>query len=230
MTETRTLNFGGRIWIMAASLLAIIVIHAAMALIMSQKISEKVIEREAQITQDFITRMFREQNPGSALFQPPHPSPALAAFASHVAELPDLIRANIYSPDRFIRYSTQEGLVGVKFDDPNPELEEAFDGELIASLEAVTGESKAEHLALPLKPGEPFIEAYIPVAGEDGKTAAVVELYKRPTGAETVISGLRSLIWISAGLGGLVLFAALCAMSFWGGSAPRFISGSSQER
>lgn len=210
-------KLGARVWIvLAAGLVAIAAVNAVMALFISRNLSDRVIAREAQVTQDFINRLFRVQNPGGALFQPPHPSPALAVFAGHVAELPDLIRANIYSPDRFIRYSTQEGLMGVKFDDPNPELEEAFAGKLIAKLETATREAKAEHLALPLKPGDPFIEAYIPVSGEDGKTAAIVELYKRPTGAETVISGLRSLIWLSAGLGGLVLFAALCAMVYWG--------------
>jgi hypothetical protein len=209
-------RLGGRVWIMAASLLAIIVINAAMALIMSREIADLVIHREAQVKQDFINRLFQAQKPGAALFRPPHPSPALALFASHVTELPDVIRTNIYSPDRFIRYSTQEGLIGVKFDEPNSELDEAFAGGLIASLETATRASKAEHLALPLKPGEFFIEAYIPVIGADGKVAAVVELYKRPTGTDTIIAGLRSLVWLSAGLGGLVLFIALCAMFIWG--------------
>jgi hypothetical protein len=207
---------GRRAWILAASLLAIIVINAMMAFVMSREIADRMITHEATDAQIFINRVFRTQGLAENLFQPPHPNLALSTFAGRVAEWPDTIRLNIYSPDRFIRYSSQAGLTGVKFEDVNSELNQAFSGELVASLETLNSQLKAEHTALPLKHGESFIEAYIPVSNDDGKVFAVVELYQRSAKAETVINGLKPFIWLSAGLGGLILFAALSAMLTWG--------------
>jgi len=213
--EKERFRLGGRVWIMGLSLAAIVIINATMALLISQRISERLMQREAQVAQDFISRMFRAQHPDSSLFAPPQPSPALAAFAKELADLPDLLRANVYSPDRFIRYSTQKGLIGIKFNETNDELDDAFAGETIANLETITSQSKGEQLALPLKAGESFIEAYFPLPGPEGRPVAVVELYRRPTGLDAVIASLRTLIWTSAGLGGLILFVALCLALAW---------------
>jgi two-component system sensor histidine kinase HydH len=206
---------GGRAAILGLSLVAIMLINATMAFFISQRISERIIQREAQVAQDFISRMFQAKRPDGALFDPPQPGAALAAFARELSDLPDLLRANVYSPDRFIRYSTQKGLIGIKFDEANDELDEAFAGETIAKLATITRESKGEQLALPLKAGESFIEAYFPLAGADGKPIAVVELYRRPTGVDAVIANLQGFIWLSAGLSGAVLFAALCLVLAW---------------
>lgn len=201
--------------ILGLSLAAIMLINATLAFFISQRVAERIIEREAQVAQDFISRMFQAQQPDSALFKSPQPSSTLAAFARELSDLPDLLRANVYSPDRFIRYSTQKGLIGIKFDEANDELAEAFAGETIANLETITRESKGEQLALPLKAGESFIETYFPLAGANGKPIAVVELYRRPTGVDAVIANLQRFIWLSAGLSGAVLFAALCLVLAW---------------
>jgi two-component system sensor histidine kinase HydH len=208
---------GGRANFIAASFLAIVVIQAIMAYFISHQLGEAAVEREAEIAQEFLNSILRAQKSAGPLFAEPAPNPALFSFARHITELPDLIRANVYSPDGIIRYSSEVGLIGVKFEDRNLELEEAFAGGLTAELEAITGDSKAEHLALPLKSGETFIEAYIPVSGEDGRAVAVVELYKRPAGLATNIAALRRTIWLSAALAGLALLLILSALCMWVG-------------
>jgi two-component system, NtrC family, sensor histidine kinase HydH len=200
---------GKRAWLLAMGVVLIVGIHAILAAFISNRVGEAAVEREAGVAQEFLDSILRVQKSGGALFIDPGPSPALTVFANQIAQLPDLIRANIYSPDGVIRYSTQEGLTGVRFEERNPELDEAFSGELSAELETITAASKAEHLALPLRPGEAFIEAYVPVPDAEGKTLAVVEFYKRPGGLATSLTTLQRTIWLSALLAALAMIALL---------------------
>jgi hypothetical protein len=202
--------FSGRTRLLAAGLIVIAAIQALLAAYISNRASDAAVQREARVAQKFLVSMLRAQN-SAELFTEPGPSPALAALTGQIAHLPDLIRANVYSPDGIIRFSTQEGLTGVRFEERNPELDEAFAGALEAELGTLTASSKAEHLALPLRPGESFIESYVPIPAEDGKILAVVELYRRSAGLEASLSALTRTIWLAAALAGLALFALLTA-------------------
>lgn len=200
-----------RIALLAAVFAAILSVQAVAAYLVSQRAGTAAVEREAEITQEFLNSILRGHKLEARLFAEPA---ALADFTGSISALPDLIRTNVYSPDGIIRYSSQEGLAGVRFEDKNEELEEAFAGRLVAGLETVSRDSKAEHLALPLKPGEAFIEAYVPVSGEDGKTLAVVELYQRSTGLAANVANLQTFIWRAAALAGLALFAMAAALIY----------------
>jgi hypothetical protein len=204
-------RFSGRIRLLAVGFIAIALIQTLLAAYLSNRVGAAAVEREARVAQKFLVSMLRAQNAGE-LFVEPGPSPALAALTGQIAHLPDLIRANVYSPDGIIRFSTQEGLIGVRFEAGNPELDEAFAGKLEAELGTLTATSKAEHLALPLRPGESFIESYVPIPAEDGKIVAVVELYRRSAGLEAGLSALTQTIWLAAALGGVALSALLAAM------------------
>jgi two-component system sensor histidine kinase HydH len=201
--------------LLIAALAVIAIVQAVAAYLVSRQVGESAVAREAEVAQEFLNSILRGHKLETRLFAEPA---ALADFTGSIGALPDLIRANVYSPDGIIRYSSQEGLAGVRFEEHNEELEEAFAGRLVAELATVSRDSKAEHLALPLKPGEAFVEAYVPVSNQDGKTLAVVELYKRPAGLADNVASLRSFIWRAAGLAGLALFGAAAMLIYRRGS------------
>lgn len=201
-------DFDLRLWFVAISIAAIVVINTLSALLLSRYVSQSFINREGEVAREFLNSIISAEQSGQHLFDTPAPSAALQSFSGHVRNLPGVVRANIYAPDYFIRFSTNAGLVGLRFTD-NEELVEAFQGKLIANLEEIEEQAKAEHIALDLKVGQEIIEAYIPVSGNDGKVVAVVEFYREPDTLKAIISNVSLTIWASAALAGALLFAAL---------------------
>ncbi len=122
--------------------------------------------------------------------------------------LPGIIRANIYSPDGFIRHSTEANLIGVHFSD-NADLAKSFEGLISTSLETAEASSKPEHLALNQLEGERIVESYIPVTGKDGKVAAVVEFYRRDDWVGETVSSITRAVWLAAGLSSAILALTL---------------------
>ena len=121
--------------------------------------------------------------------------------------MPENLRANLYSTDRRIVWSTDQALIGQRFDN-NPELERALAGRLVSEVGRLEGNDKPEHIALAAGATGHFIEAYLPM-WRGAKVIGVVELYKVPTALETAIIRGNRIIEVSAALGGLVLFATL---------------------
>lgn len=201
-------EFDLRLWFVAISIAAIVVINTLSAFLLSRYVSQSFIDREGEVAREFLNSIISAEQSGLHLFEAPAPSPALQSFSSHVRNLPGVVRANIYAPDYFIRFSTNPNLVGLRFAD-NQELVEAFEGKLIANLEEVEETAKAEHIALDLDGNVELIEAYIPVSGNDGEVVAVVEFYSRPDALKAIISNVSLSIWASAAVAGALLFAAL---------------------
>jgi hypothetical protein len=137
-----------------------------------------------------------------------HASEPLKEFAGHLRAMPEILRANLYSTDRRIVWSSDQALTGRRFEN-NPELEQALSGTLVNEVSRL-GNDKPEHVALAAGATGYFIEAYLPM-WRDGKVIGVVELYKMPTALEAAISRGNRIIEGSAALAGLVLFATLDA-------------------
>jgi hypothetical protein len=207
-------EFDSRLWSVVACLFAITAINAASAVVLSRAIAHRILLHDGQVAQEFLNSIIATEGSGGRLFDTPAPGPALVSFANHVRNLPGMVRANIYSLDGFIRYSTEANLIGLKFTD-NPELTASFEGKLISNLETVSDDNKPEHLALNRLSGEQLVEAYIPVGDGTGGVAAVVEFYKNPATVKAVIGEVTGLIWMSAALGGLLTFLALSAALRW---------------
>ncbi len=164
--------------LLAIGIIAILGVNFLLSQRLSTTITDGLLAREGQVKQEFLSSILAAEHGEGALFTQPGPSAALVSFSEHVRSLPGLVRANIYSPDGFIRYSTDANLIGVQFSD-NTELAEAFGGKIISALETQAASGKSEHLALNQIGGEQLIEAYIPVAGADGKIVTVVEFYRK---------------------------------------------------
>lgn len=201
-------EFDIRIWFITVSLVVIVAINVVMALALNNYVADRIVHREGQVAQEFLNSIINAEGSGETLFQTSEPGPALKSFSNHVRNLPGMVRANIYSPDGFIRYSTEANLIGLKFDS-NPELTESLDGKLISKLERVSDDDKPEHLSLNRLDDEELMEAYIPISDAKGRVATVVEFYKKPLVVKEIISEITRIIWISAALGGLILFLAL---------------------
>jgi len=204
-----------RIWLIAASILAIVAVNAVLALVLTRSVTDSLLMREGQVAQEFLNSIVASEGSADVLFAAPAPSAALSSFGSHVRSLPGTVRANIYSPDGFIRQSTEANLVGLQFKD-NEELVSSFGGQIIAKLEEVSDSSKGEHLALNRMAGEEVVEAYIPVNGPDGKVVAVVEFYRSATVVKAMAQSIGRTIWIAAGISGVILFLALAGVAIAG--------------
>ncbi len=196
-----------RISFMLLGLAAIGWISLVMAIVLNRSIAERLLIHEAEVSQEFLSSALRSEANEASLFAEPAPSPALAAFASYVQNMPDVIRANVYSPDGFIRFSTEKNIIGVKFEN-NPELAAAFAGRLSARLEEVSDNTKPEHLAVNRTGSGKLIEAYIPIVGRSGSIVSVVEFYRPPHRIEAVMTDISTIIRAASLIGGLIMFLA----------------------
>lgn len=201
-------GFDLRLWLMAVSVAAIVAVSTTKALLLSHYVAQSFIDREGEVAREFLDSIVSAEHSGGRLFDEPAPSPELVSFSGHVRNLPGMLRAVIYAPDYSVRFSTDAQMIGSRFPD-NEELKEAFEGRVIANIEELEEGAKAEHVNFNLPEGTQVIEAYIPVRGDSGKVVAVVEFYSRPDALQAIISRVTAIIWISALLAGLLLFAAL---------------------
>jgi hypothetical protein len=204
-------RFAKQNWFLAAALVVVALINGAVAFVLTGAVTDALLTGEVSIARDHLQAAVKSEASQDLLFAEPRPSPALLSLARHIATLPGVARANIYSPDGFIRHSTEPNLVGLKFES-NGELAEGFGGKLSAAFETIDPVRKPEHLALNRFAGRPFIEAYMPLAGEDGSTYAVVEFYKEPGALASEAQRLRQMILVSELLAGLALLMALYAV------------------
>ena len=202
--------FDPRMWLVGLGLLAIVAVNGVLASLLSEAVADDILGGEAQVIQRFLNNVLSTEGSAPKLFQTPAPSPGLASLARHVQSLPGTVRATIYSPDLFIRHSTDANLVGVQFKD-NPELVESFKGEVVAELETVSSGSKAEHIALNQLGGEKLIESYVPLSDGTGKVVAVVEFYLKAEAVEATMDGVARYIWIAAAINAAVLMLVMAA-------------------
>lgn len=205
-----------RLGLMGIGLIAIVVVNGVLASVVSHTVADQILDGEAQVMQQFLNNVVETEGSAGKLFAQPMPSPELTSFASHVKILPGTVRANIYSPDLFIRHSTDANLVGVQFND-NQELVDSFKGEVVAELELVSSDSKAEHIALNQLGGEKLIESYIPVSDGTSNVVAVVEFYRKGEAVEAAMDGVTRRIWIAAAINAAVLLLVMVAAILWGG-------------
>lgn len=208
--KTRTFNLTKQFALL--SFLCILLIGAVSAFMLSQLFTNKILSLDATVSQEFIDsitatdetwRFFLDTKDQQNLS-------ALKKFFSYVAHMPDVVRANVYDNDKSVLWSSTPELIGEHFKD-NEELDASLRGELIFESGIIGHTDKEEHK----DPGGNlegmhFIETYVPIWNEDrSKVVGSVELYKLPRALHQAIIEGQRLIWISALLGGLLLFTSL---------------------
>ena len=195
-------------WFALVGLLSIASISAISGWLLSGFLTERLLQQEARLTHEFVESVVNVED-GRAFFadvQRP-PAPEWLELVAHISQLPDVLRANLYSPRCIIVWSSDPTLIGREFKD-NPELARALRGELVAH--GGEGE-KREHDKLAGRYPY-FVEIYSPVWDHArGEVIGVVELYKTPTALFAAISAAQRAVWLGAALAGGFLYAAL----FW---------------
>jgi two-component system, NtrC family, sensor histidine kinase HydH len=195
------------------SLIAICIACAVSAALMSRFLTQRLLQRDAELTKDFVQNVLEiELRKGYSLDQP-EASAGMFSFLKHIAVMPDVARANVYGKDSTLLWSSENRLnLGKKYGD-NPELTEALKGRLeIESGEVlVNGVAKAEHFYLG-KSRMRFVEMYIPMLDvATNEVIGVVEVYRIPTALSRAIDAGTALTWmISIGIG-IFLYVVL----FW---------------
>ncbi len=203
-------------WFSILSLITIAVIGISMMSFMTIFLKNKLLMQDAILSRDFIEGIVATENTRTYLQrrEPNHSQALLDAFTAHVPTFPDVVRANLFGVDRFVIWSSNPKLVGMRFAD-NRELEIALTGQIVVETgETAVAGGKPEHIGLASAAGphgrQRFVEAYIPIRDESGKAVlAVIEIYKLPNALfETIDSGLR-LVWLAAAGGGILLYVTL---------------------
>ncbi|WP_373505781.1 hypothetical protein [Aestuariivirga sp.] len=199
----------GRNWsaaslaLLVAGVAAILAVHMILSQLLGRSLTDGLLKREGIVAQEFLNSILAAEDSTDKLFAQPQPSPALQSFGTHVRSLPGIVRANIYSPDGFIRHSSEANLVGVHFSD-NKELGQAFAGKITSALEEIQASDKSEHLALSQLDGDHLIESYVPVTSPSGSVVAVVEFYRKDSWIGPMVAEMNRGIWIAAGLSSMI--------------------------
>src|SRR5262245_8424361 len=195
-------------WFAVVGLVSIASISAISGWLLSAFLTERLLQQEARLTRDFVESLVHveDANDFFASVQQP-PAPQWLELVEHISQLPDVLRANLYSSRRSIVWSSDPELIDADFRD-NPELERALGGELVVrgAEGGKRGHDKLE------RPYRYFVEIYSPI-WDPARTEVigVVELYKAPNALFAAISAAQHAVWLGAALAGLFLYAAL----FW---------------
>lgn len=195
------------------SLLSVSLVSLVSSYVLSRFLTERMLAFDVQLTGEFINNIFgveaSDHTFDKADTEIRHGE--LAAFFDHMRRMPEVLRTNIYTRDGTVLWSTDANLVGRRFTD-NDELEEAVAGNALFAL-GVTGEhEKDEHVDLG-GPGRPFVENYIPIYRHGrvgGEVLGVVEIYRTPQPLLTAIADGQRLVFITAGIGALLIIAVQC--------------------
>jgi two-component system, NtrC family, sensor histidine kinase HydH len=207
--------FDLRSWFAVVGLVAIAALSIFAAMLLSRFLTERMLRQEAVLTMQFVQSVVLVEKPervfaGGA----DSASDSTREAFEHIARMPDVIRANLYSAQRRLVWSSDHSLIGKQFEN-NPELDRSLAGELTVNEEDPEEEAahpKAEHVNL--DPGANyFVEIYIPVwDSKHTRVAGDVELYKNPRALFDALQAGKRLIWAGALAGGLFLFLALFSM------------------
>lgn len=184
------------------------------AVLLTKFIEERLLSLDAETARDFVQSVTRAENVDVLAFAPAAGGPVpegLAEYFSHVAQMPEVVRTNVYGRDHSILWSSDKALVGRRFGD-NDELDDSLRGMVVYKRGYVDAkgdaDGKPEHYALPA--GTFFIESYIPIYGSDSVSpVAVVELYKAARKLQDTLDAAQWLVWTSTMAAGVVLFLVL---------------------
>lgn len=197
-------------WFAILSLVSVTAISVTAAWLLSRLITDRMLHHEAVLTREFVDSVVLAEG-APAVFAGLQAGNAKAYQETfyHLSSMPDVLRANVYGTDRRVLWSSDQTLIGRRFDQ-NEELEEALGGKLVVHSGSVKEQDKEEHVEL--DPAIPyFVESYIPVRASGGPVLGVVELYKTPRAVVETLEDSKRWIWIGSVLAGLFLYFTL----FW---------------
>jgi two-component system, NtrC family, sensor histidine kinase HydH len=214
LLATRRARFALSRWFGVVAFVAITAIAASSVWLLSWFVTDRMLWQEGALTRDFVHSLLLVEKQLHTYLRDPAVTPPKAAVNAfdHIASMPDVVRANVYSLERKVIWSSDEQLIGRNFG-TNDDLEAALSGTLVVEKksdhERIHGKAEYE-LLRPVD--DLFIEMYVPVMDvQTGTVIAAIEFYKNPRALVGVLAQLRSYIALGAAVFGLLLFVSL----FW---------------
>ncbi|NMF91442.1 sensor histidine kinase [Aromatoleum petrolei] len=136
-------------------------------------------------------------------------SRARQEFFDHLANMPELLLATVFSPDGHVIWSANPLLIGKSFPNHRDLQEVAERKESVAGghFKSTAG-SKVEQQFLRL-PEDIYIENYVPLFDREGKVASIVEIYKEPRDLIHSLKRGYLLIWLAALLSAVAIYVCL---------------------
>jgi two-component system, NtrC family, sensor histidine kinase HydH len=175
-------------------------------------VTERVLEREGSVTQDFIQNLLTTDESAEFFVNPSNPEFVQRFLKSmaHIEFMKEPVRVNAYQPDGTVIWSTDKTLINRRFTD-NEELQEAMRGNLVVhSGNARNGiPDKEEHEGLALY-GNYYVESYIPIYQSHGTSiVGAMEFYKVPTQLNASIREGVLRLWLACLASAVGLFVSL---------------------
>jgi two-component system sensor histidine kinase HydH len=195
-----------------SSLGVIAVIALGLGWLMSHMLTQRMLQREGEVSMDFIQNLLLTDQSASYLTNPGNEALKARFLGSmaHVSSMSEPVRANAYRSDGTVIWSTDSALVGRHYP-VNDELDEALSGRLVVHHGRLDSNKpgKEEHVGLAVRTSY-YVESYIPIM-EPGtrKVLGVMELYKVPVQLNVAIRDALLQLWLACALSAIGLFATL---------------------
>ncbi len=196
-------------WYGVLSFVCIVLISTISGFLLSEFLTKNMLERDGLITMQFVQSLTKAAH-GSIYFEEADDGEAKRVFENlfkRISAMPEVVRVKAYNKQGRVLWSDDARLIGHSFM-PNPELMIALSGTLAVTSGYSGKPAKGEHVFDENVPY--FAEVYLPIWNTRGdKVVGAFEIYKTPATLSEAIKKGNQLIWLSAGLGGLFLFAVL---------------------
>ncbi len=198
--EAKPFNLSRRFAV--AGIICIATISIAAALSLSRLVGDRLLQQDAELSMQFVQSGLGADDPKS-----PDNSSVIGDSAqlqemfNRFAQMPDVIRTNIFGTDQIVLWSNDRSLIGRRVG-PDPDLEAALAGQLVVNSGETDarGEHKAERDSVG-RSAQEFVEFYLPIrAGDPERVVAVGEIYKTPRRLFDLIHTLQVGIWIGAAI------------------------------
>jgi two-component system, NtrC family, sensor histidine kinase HydH len=196
-------------WFSILSLVTIGIASVATSVWLSRFLSSHMLWRDAEVTMGFVESIAKVQK-AAPYFSGKMPIDSnWEEFFEHISGVSDVLRANAYSKDGNVIWSSDKTLIGKKFED-NDELDDAFKGQLVIGGGITSKDKlpKAEHVHLSDAPIR-YVENYVPLRDQGGEVVGVIELYRTPTALYETINKGKKYVWLGGIASGLFLYAML---------------------
>lgn len=194
------------------SLGVITIIALGLGWLMSHVLTQRMLQREGEVSMDFIQNLLLTDRSARYLSNPSDPDLRARFLGSmaHIASMKEPVRANAYQTDGTVIWSTDDALVGRHYT-VNDELDDALAGKLVVhSGQLRAGDlAKGEHVGLAQYTSF-YVESYIPILEpQTRKVLGVMELYKVPVQLNEAIQAALIQLWLACAASAVGLFVAL---------------------
>lgn len=201
-------------WFAAVAFTAIATLALGLGTMLAWFFSDRLMRQQAELTTEFVQSLMRVERPMVDFFidATAGMTPDVALSFTHIALIPDVLRANVYNRERRVIWSSEARLIGRDFG-PNEELEEALSGEVVVHRGegfVVHGRYEKEWAA---RGDQIFLEIYSPVRDtHGGAVIGAIEFYKVPRGLTAALQELHLYIVFGSVAGAGFLYLALIGL------------------